>query len=234
MNSEFSCKIAIVAGPYVYNSLDTVSELNCKLKSEVNPDYAIFFGPFAPAESPMLNAQDCEYTAGELTDHVIDILSQGLRCVMIPSVDDDLALPLMPHPRLSMYSGAAMINGDPCFITLGDEMNIMATSYEIPFAILSQFDGAGTNRMQECLVQIAHQNSACPVLDPIVQVQYIGSLVPPKCPHLICCPTRMKPDFAKIDDTNVVIVPRYMNNSTIRGYAAVSINGNEMEVSFMK
>lgn len=230
--SDLSARIAIISGPYVHDSLDSVAALNQRLKNEILPDYTIFFGPFAHTTCPLLNGSDCQFTAGELTKNVIDQLTDGLQCVAIPSTEDELALPIMPHPPLDLYRGRASVKGDPCFLKFGGEMRVLATAYEISFAILSQFDGPSKDRMQECIKQVVHQGTACPVLDPSVQVQYLSAMVPPGTPHLICCPTRMRQMTQTIDGTTVVLVPKYMANGTVRGFAVVNVRDNSIEVEW--
>ena len=236
LDTGFRARIAVVAGPYLNDSLETVGALNRRLREEVCPDYTIFFGPFVHETCPLLTGADCQFTAGELTKAVLDTLTEGLRCATIASVDDALALPVMPHPALDLYEGKALVKGDPCFISVGGEMQVLATAYEMSFAILGQFDGTG-DRMQEIFTQMVHQCSACPVSDPVVQTQYISSLVPPKTPHLICCPTRIAlPDprkhEASIDGTTIVLVPKYVNKDTVRGFAVVAASDGAIQVEW--
>jgi hypothetical protein len=94
----------------------------------------VFFGPFTPADCPLLTSIDAEFTAQELVQRVIDILLAGVdpaRALFIPSVDDATALPLMPHPAPEPPGSRALLQSDPCWLSLG-AVNVWATAFDIP------------------------------------------------------------------------------------------------------
>lgn len=230
---DFQAKIAIVAGPYVDENLDRVGELNYKLQKEVCPDYTIFIGPFAQESCKLLNSADCQFTAAELTETVINNLTEGLRCVVVTSIEDELDIPVMPHPPVMMYHGMALVKGDPCFVTLGGHFEIMATSYDMFSGIMKNYAGHNEARRDVAMRQIAHQNSACPVMEASVQLQYISSLAPERPPHVICSPSafRMAPLHAQEGATHVISVPK---NTRGGEFVLVHVNGQNIEVFLQK
>lgn len=229
-NDDLQCKVVVAAGPYFTDNLEKVVELNSKIKS-YKPDLIILLGPFVTSDSSLLMKQDCQYTAVELTQKVIDLLIDGCenKLILIPSIDDAIALPVLPHPAISQYKGKGNVYGDPAFIKLKDQVEILATAYDIPFAINQNYDGDRTLRRINVARQIAHQNSACPAMTPDVQIQYLSSLVPKVTPNIILTGTRLFSLHETFEGTNVIYVLQYIRSGIL---TVIDINGNEVKSTF--
>ncbi|KAH0793117.1 DNA polymerase alpha subunit B [Histomonas meleagridis] len=226
---DLKTKLIVATGPYFTDNLETVAELNAKIKS-YSPDFVIFLGPFVQPNNVLLMSPNCEYTAFELTQLVLDKLSEGIEdSVFIPSTEDALALPVIPHPKFAQYNGRANVFGDPCFVTLMDQINVLATANDIPLSINQNYSGEGESRRINVARQIAYQNSACPAMSPNLQIQYISKLVPENPPNIILTGTHLFNLHECFDGTNVIYVSQYIKNNAI---AVIDVNGNNITTRF--
>jgi hypothetical protein len=53
---------------------------------------------------------------------------------------------------------------------------------------------------------IAHQNSVCPAMDPVVQIEWMECLTQGQSPNAIVCPTRLLEQVEVIDETRLVFI----------------------------
>lgn len=229
---DFSGQIIFATGPYVTTDFERLRTLNAALRPYRGATI-VLFGPFAPCDSEILMRVDTDWTARELMHEVIALLTDGIdqtNVIVIPSIDDALAMPFMPHPELPTMS-RVQSKGDPCFISIGSTLRILATAFDIQFSVAGHYDGPTRTKTQEIVRQIAHQNSACPAMDPAVQVRYIAALAPPWCPHLIVSPTKLAGQIADVDGTKVVFLEKPRKLDKLHPFALVDIRSGQLTVN---
>ena len=223
---ELSSRVISASGPYVTDNFELCEELNANIRS-YKPDLVIFFGPFAPSNCKLLTATDCEYTAQELTEKVVSLITKDIpNSIVIPAPNDALAVPVIPRPALNLKINANSL-GDPTFIKLKDCLNVMAIANDLQQLIGQQYDGPGSKR-DEVPKLIAHQCSACPSIDPSVQIQYLQNLVPKETPHLIVVSSKFFNIHNNYDGTNVVYVKQDLREKAL-SFVIIDIDGNEMK-----
>lgn len=228
LSDDFKTRIIAVNGPYVKESFEECQKLNEAIRS-YDPEIVIFMGPFARKDCKLLHCENCEWTAVDLTTRVISILGETIENpIFIPAIDDCLAIPTIPRPPLQINTPHILL-GDPVFITIQHEMRIMATANDLQRMIAKQYNGAGNTRRKEIPRQIALQASACPVMDPAVQYQYLSSLIPDgDSPHLMITSTVFFDLNEDVDGTKVVLVRH--NPGAVLTFTVIDVNGNHYSI----
>lgn len=223
--NDFQARIIAVSGPYESESFDLIDNLNERIRSH-NPDLVIFFGPFASKTSSLFSSADCKYTYKEYTEEVMRHLGKDIEdSIFIPSNADAFSIPTVPRKFLELHINQTY-SADPTFITLKNKLEITATANDLQFLIGQQYNGSGLSRREEIPKQIAHQCSACPVMDSSIQNQYLKSLVPTDTPHIFLISTRIFSLHKDIDGTHVIYIKQ--ENKSFN-YTVIDIKGNEIK-----
>lgn len=76
-DDDLKSKIVVAAGTYFTDNIEKILKLNSKIRC-YDHDLIIYLGPFVATEFPLLMKLDCQYTAVELTQKVIDLLIDGV------------------------------------------------------------------------------------------------------------------------------------------------------------
>lgn len=206
-----NAEILVFKGPYFKSSIEEIQFTNFPFSST-----AIFLGPFISIQyhNHLLTDENCEFTAQELTEKVILKLTEKFQQpYFMLSEEDAVSYPIFPRNKIFEGSNKYIPLGDPAEL---DSYNfkLFLTSLETVKSILFNSFLPMKERPQFIAKLLAHQISACPVWNSIIQPQYIEQIRPSDTPHVMIFGAQLSPQINQIDSTCVCFAHPYHHDKS--------------------
>lgn len=218
LENKQNLSMEVCKGPFTQESIQQVfNEL---------ADIYVFMGPFTGTSNGLFEKLE------DFTHCVDEHLTRypKAKAIVIPSVEDDLAVKLFPQPALHIISNRIQSYPNPCYFYANNHL-ISVCNFDnlVDLAFEEKFKNDPSNseslfkadRLSRLAYHLVHQQSFVPVLSSLSNVSYGNWLDMEVAPDLYIISSKLKFTHNKIESCTVM-------NSNSKCFNTVKSQGNSV------